>query len=166
MGFGGNLLRIAAFDAGRHLINVYTEWSARNESSHSWGQVGLGAVNLYGDAINSEDMGCISDRDKGLARGLYEHFDRVSDVCCHTHLKVDVASHCGAAAVKPFVNMAFAPTKKRSEKEKAKAPPQLLKYLSSMELPQWAKSHHKTCMEGRSASSVRKRAFNCVLYWS
>jgi len=152
--FGGFLLRVTGFDAARHIVPLLSVWSARNESTNIWGKVGKELVLVYGDAVNNEEMGCISDRDKGLVRGFFGELSKVAEIACHTHLKVDVAKHCGAAAVKPFVQMAFATTTGAFNGLKARAPAKLLDYLASMEESKWAKSKHRTCMEGRMSSSV------------
>jgi hypothetical protein len=156
--FGGCLLRLVGSDSGRHTVPVLSKWSAQNESTQTWAKLGNEAVQLYGDAINNAAMGAISDRDKGLISGLFGALDRVADTACHTHLKVDVGKHCGPAAVKPFVAMAFAPTVDRFQRLKSKAPLRLLAYLEPMEECKWAKSMHRVCMEGRMSSSVRKHA--------
>jgi hypothetical protein len=161
--FGGSLFRVIGFDAARHVVPLISVWSARNESTHTWRQVGIKTVNLFGAAVNNVEMAGISDRDKGLISGFFGELDLVAEAHCHTHLKVDVGSHCGPAAVKPFVQMAFATNIDRFNRLKAAAPSNLLKYLESMEESKWAKSHHKTCMGGRMASSVRNSCFLFIL---
>ena len=153
--FGGFLFRVTAFDAARHIVPVISVWSASNESTKSWRKVGSATVQLFGAAINNADIAGTSDRDKGLISGFFGELDLVAETHCHSHLKVDVGSHCGAAAVKPFVQMAYATTIDRFNRVKATAPPKLLKYLESMDESKWAKAHHKICMGGRMSSSVR-----------
>ena len=107
-------------------------------------------------------MGCLSDRDKGLVNGLFAELDLVSEKACHTHLKVDVGKSCGAAAVKPFVEMAYATTFDRFKRLKLRAPPNLLAYLQPMAESRWAKAMHGVCMPGRMSSSVNKPCFTFV----
>ena len=161
--FGGFLFRVTGFDAARHTVPLISVWSASNESTQMWRKVGSKTVHLYGAAVNNAEVGGISDRDKGLISGFFGELDLVAETHCHTHLKVDVGSHCGAAAVKPFVQMAYATTIDRFNRLKAFAPPNLLKYLESTHESKWAKAHHKICMGGRMASSVRKPAVILIL---
>ena len=153
--FGGFLLRVTGFDSARHIVPLLTVWSARNESTNNWGEIGSKVVELYSDAVNNSGVGCISDRDKGLASGFFGAVSNVAEIACHTHLKVDVGKNCGFAAVNSFVEMAFATRKRNFDDLKARAPAKLIRYLSSMADCKWAKSQHATCMEGRMSSSVR-----------
>ena len=156
--FGGFLLRVIGFDTARHIVPILSVWSASNEGTKSWGKVGFKMKELFGAAINNAEVSGISDRDKGLISGFFGELDLIAEGCCHTHLKGDVGTHCGPAAVKPFVQMAYATTVDRFNRLKATAPPKLLKYLEPMEESKWAKSHHKTCMGGRMSSSVIRAA--------
>lgn len=163
--FGGNLFRITGFDAARHIVPLLSVWSARNESTAMWNHVGRETVALYGTEVNNRKMGCITDRDKGLASGFFDALDLVGEIKCHTHLKVDVGKYCGSAAVKPFVQMAYAPKIDQLNRLKALAPPKFLLYLASLDESNWAKAHHKTCMHGRMSSSVTSSFSLLVFLW-
>jgi len=157
--FGGFLFRVIGFDAARHVVPLISVWSASNEGTLSWGKTGSKTVQLYGASVNNAEMTGTSDRDKGLVSGFFTKLDLVNETRCHTHLKVDVGSHCGAAAVKPFVQMAYATSIDRFNRLKATAPLKLLQYLESMDESKWAKAHHKVCTGGRMSSSVRSTAY-------
>ena len=164
VGFGGFLYRVIAFDTARHIVPCLSVWSASNESTNSWAKVGLKMNQLYGAAINNSEVSGISDRDKGLISGFFGELYLIREIFCHTHLKADVGRHCGSAAVKPFVRMAYATTVDNFNRLKSTAPANLLAFLNPLDESTWAKSHHKMCMGGRMSSSVMRYAigFFCL----
>lgn len=151
---GGHMYIVTGFDSGRHLVPLLHKWSAKNESTETWSNVGNEILAIYGESVNNSEMGAISDRDKGLASGFFGALTEINDVVCYNHLLRDVGTYCGPESMKAFSKMVFATNRDRFLRAKNKANPKLIKYLSSMPEATYAKSFHKICMEGRVASSV------------